>query len=97
MTDKNNLVIVEVSGGVASILYQPDYIEVYIIDYDNLEEDGEYSSCPICGGNLKLKGAKKKRTAGVIYTTGGYLYCPTCKINFDAFDPLEYFGVKQNE
>jgi hypothetical protein len=38
MADRENLVVIEVSGGVAYVAKCPPGIEVEIIDYDNIDE-----------------------------------------------------------
>ena len=45
--DKNKIVIITVSGGVADVYHQPEGTKVVIVDYDNLE-DGGYAYCPFC-------------------------------------------------
>lgn len=36
-----NKVIITVSGGVADVYLKPEGVEVHILDFDNLEEEGK--------------------------------------------------------
>jgi hypothetical protein len=47
--DKTNTVIITVLGGVAEVYYQPDYIDVIKIEFDELES----GICPICSEELE--------------------------------------------
>lgn len=80
---KQNLVVVEIRGGCASVI--PENSNTWIVDYDNLDS----GDCPICGlGLVEIED----------YEVCSKQYCEDCKINWDNEpDVFEYFQVKLEE
>jgi len=46
----NKVVVIEVTGGVADILYSSPDIDIHMVDWDNPENGG----CALCGGEIDL-------------------------------------------
>jgi hypothetical protein len=73
MNTPNNLVYIEVSGGVADVIFHPDNVEVYILDWDNLEDRD--MTCPSCKVHDKFPKAD--------YEFPGSLICRYCNASYE--------------
>jgi len=49
---ENDLVVIEIRDKVVVEIYAPDHIDVWIVDYEELREEGKLPVCPVCHNEM---------------------------------------------